>query len=195
MNVNRALGRFRGFDDFASQINDSGFGDRFVWIEPKYGAHNFDIKGPGEFSCCNSMHAMDHVSRGEQLIKSVYETLRNSPHWERSVLIITFDEHGGFYDHVHPGPAASPGDLQTAAYNQHGFRFDRLGVRVPALVISPYTRAGTVDHTLYDHSSILATVELFTTEVKLKVEHGINMKKLLKEALKEVRRTSRTGSW
>ena len=69
------------------------------------------------------------------------------------------DEHGGFYDHVAPGPAVPPGDIQTETYNQHGFKFDRLGVRVPALVISPYTPAGVVDHTVYDHTSMLATVE------------------------------------
>lgn len=152
MNVNRLLGRFRGFDDFASEINEADFGDRFVFIEPKYGAHRFDLKGPGDFTCGNSMHPLDDVTAGEQLIKKVDETIRNSPHWERSMLIITFDEHGGFYDHVKPGPAVPPGDLQTAAYNQNGFRFNQLGVRVPALVISPYTPKGVIDHTVYDHT-------------------------------------------
>jgi phospholipase C len=158
-NVNRLLGRFRGFDDFASEINEPDFGDQFVFIEPQYGEHSFDLFGPGKFTCGSSMHPLDDVTRGEQLIKTVYETIRNSPHWDRSMLIITFDEHGGFYDHVPPGTAVPPGDIQTAAYNQNGFKFDRLGVRVPALVISPYTPAGVVDHTVYDHTSMLATVE------------------------------------
>ena len=104
-------------------------------------------------------HALDDITRGEQLIKTVYEAIRNSPHWERSLLIITFDEHGGFYDHVAPGPAVPPGDLVTADYQQFGFKFDRLGVRVPALVISAHTPRGVIDHTRYDHTSILATVE------------------------------------
>jgi len=159
MNVYRQLGHIRGFDAFASEISEPDFEDRFVFIEPKYGEHNFDITGPGDFSCGNSMHPLDDVTRGEQLIKTVYESIRNSPNWEKSMLIITFDEHGGFYDHVQPGPAVPPGDIQTAAYNQNGFRFDQLGVRVPTLVISPYTPAGVIDHTLYDHTSILATAE------------------------------------
>jgi phospholipase C len=75
------------------------------------------------------------------------------------VLIVTFDEHGGFYDHVAPPAAVPPGDTITQSYVQHGFRFDRLGVRVPALVISPRTPRGVIDHTLYDHTSMLATVE------------------------------------
>ena len=158
-NVNRLLGRFRGFDDFVSEINEPDFGDRFVFIEPKYGEHTFDLFGPNDFSCGSSMHPLDDVTRGEQLIKTVYEGIRNSPHWESSMLIITFDEHGGFYDHVQPGTAVPPGDIQTAAYNQNGFKFDQLGVRVPALVISPYTPAGVVDHTVYDHTSMLATAE------------------------------------
>ena len=158
-NEYRSMGRIRGFDEFASKINDPDFGDGFVFIEPKYGEHTFDLLGPGDFSCGNSMHPLDDVTRGEQLIKTVYETIRNSPHWESSMLIITFDEHGGFYDHIAPGPAVPPGDIQTQAYNQNGFKFDRLGVRVPALVISPYTPAGVIDHTIYDHSSMLASAE------------------------------------
>lgn len=159
MNMYRASGHIQDFDDFASDIKESDFRDQFVWIEPKYGAHSFDILGPGDYVCGSSMHPLDDVTRGEQLIKTVYETIRNSPHWERSLLIITFDEHGGFYDHVKPGSAVPPGDIETATYHQTGFKFGTLGVRVPALVISPYTRAGTVDHTVYDHSSILATAE------------------------------------
>jgi len=105
------------------------------------------------------MHPLDDVTRGERLIKQVYETIRNSPHWEHSLLLVTFDEHGGFFDHVHPGATVPPGDIQTAGYVQFNFQFDQLGVRVPALVISPYTRKGVIDHTVYDHTSMLATIE------------------------------------
>jgi phospholipase C len=68
-------------------------------------------------------------------------------------------EHGGFFDHVRPGPAVPPVDLETATYVRHGFKLDQLGVRVPALVISPYTQRGVIDHTTYDHTSMLATLE------------------------------------
>lgn len=75
------------------------------------------------------------------------------------MLIVTFDEHGGFFDHVAPGTAVPPGDVETANYVHNNFKFDQLGVRVPALVISPYTARGVIDHTVYDHTSMLATVE------------------------------------
>jgi phospholipase C len=93
------------------------------------------------------------------LIKQVYETIRNSPHWEKSALVLALDEHGGFYDHVAPPPAVPPGDTITQSYVQNHFQFDQLGVRVPALIISPYIRKGVIDHTQYDHTSMLATVE------------------------------------
>ncbi len=159
MNLNALQGRFKDFEDFESELSKTDFSEKFVFIEPKYGSHSFDITGPGDFTCGNSMHPLDDVTRGEKLIKKVYETIRNSPHWEKSMLVVTFDEHGGFYDHVIPGPAVPPGDQVTQSYVQNHFLFDQLGVRVPALVISPYTRKGVIDHTIYDHTSMLATVE------------------------------------
>lgn len=159
MNINRLRGRISGIDDLVADVADSDFDKNFVFIEPKYGYHAFDIKGPGDFTCGNSMHPLDDVTSGERLVKTVYEAIRNSPHWERSLLIVIFDEHGGFYDHVAPGRAVPPGDLVTDDYSQYGFKFDQLGVRVPAIVVSAHTPRGVIDHTVYDHTSILATVE------------------------------------
>jgi phospholipase C len=159
MNLNALQGRFKDFEDFDSELQKTSFGAKFIFIEPKYGNHEFDITGPGDFTCGNSMHPLDDITRGEKLIKSVYESIRRSPHWNTSMLIITFDEHGGFYDHVAPPPAAPPGDTVTASYVKKGFRFDRLGVRVPAIVVSPLVARGVIDHTVYDHSSALASVE------------------------------------
>ena len=159
MTLNALQGRFEDFEEFDSQLRNAGFGPKFVFIEPRYGAHDFAVTGPGDFACGNSMHPLDDVTRGERLVKTVYEAIRNSPHWESSLLIVTFDEHGGFYDHVAPGAAVPPGDTVTADYVKHQFRFDQLGVRVPAVVVSPYIRKGVIDHTEYDHTSILATVE------------------------------------
>ena len=103
---------------------------------------------------------MDNVAGGEQLIKQVYEAIRNSPLWETSLLIVTWDEHGGFYDHVPPGKILAPGDTKPgSAYNKYGFTFRQLGVRVPAVVVSPWILRGTIDHRPYDHSSIPKTVE------------------------------------
>ncbi|HKY29572.1 MAG TPA: alkaline phosphatase family protein [Pyrinomonadaceae bacterium] len=159
MNLNALQGRFQNFEDFVEAVGDADYGPRFVYIEPQYGESTFGATGPGDYTCGNSMHPLDDVTRGERLIKDTYEAIRNSPHWERSMLIVTWDEHGGFYDHVPPPAATPPGDNAVDNYNHFGFKFDQLGVRVPALVISPYVRRGVIDHTTYDHTSILATVE------------------------------------
>ena len=128
----------------------------YTFIEPNYG----DTSG-GSYVGGSSQHPMDSVIGGEALIKMVYEAIRNSPAWERSLLIITYDEHGGFYDSVSPGPASSPddGSPQDISINSGGFLFDRYGVRVPAVVVSPLVPAGTVDHTLYDHAAVSATLQ------------------------------------
>jgi phospholipase C len=103
---------------------------------------------------------MDDVTSGEKLLKSIYESIRNSPHWEKSLLIITYDEHGGFYDHVVPPATVHPGDSITEPGNNHNnFDFRQLGLRVPTIIVSPFVAKGTIDHTLYDHTSALATIE------------------------------------
>ena len=159
MNLNALEGRFQDFGDFQSELSKPDFGPRFVLIEPKYGAHGFDVTGPGDFTCGDSMHPLDDVTRGEKLVKTVYEAIRNSPHWENSLLLVVFDEHGGFYDHVHPPAAVPPGDTMTDSYIENHFQYDQLGVRVPALVVSALIPRGVIDHTTYDHTSMLASVE------------------------------------
>lgn len=159
MNLNALQGRFTDFSEFEEHINQSDYNKKFIFIEPKYGKHEFDILGPGDFTCGNSMHPLDDVTRGEKLIKKTYEVIRNSPHWEKSVLLIVFDEHGGFYDHVPPGEAVPPGDLISTGMDHNHFKFDRYGVRVPAIVVSPLIRKNLIDHTEYDHTSLLASLE------------------------------------
>jgi phospholipase C len=149
-------GRFIGMDDFRRRLHEPGFDDAYVFIEPSYG-HVLD--DGSNFKCGNSMHPLDDVTRGERLVKDVYEAIRSSPVWPRSLLVVTFDEHGGFYDHVAPPPAVAPGDTWGEGNNKHGFQFDRLGVRVPAIVVGPHVPRGAIDHTVYDHTSLLATVE------------------------------------
>ena len=132
---------------------------KYTFIEPHYGSVT------GDFSGGSSQHPMDGTNGGENLIKAVYEAIRNSSMWEESLLIITYDEHGGFYDSVVPGPATPPGDGVNPELNTHGFQFDRYGFRVPAVVVSPWIEKGTVDHTTYDHTSVLKTLEeLFSIE-------------------------------
>lgn len=141
---------FVSVDDLVGQLWQQGtdFRPRFVFIEPKYDAANGFVNG-------NSMHPRGGVAAGEALVKTVYEAIRNYC-WEGSMLVVLFDEHGGFHDHVVPPAAIPPDDIVG---QRHGFRFDRLGVRVPALVISSYTAKGLIDHTQYDHTSILRTVD------------------------------------
>jgi phospholipase C len=127
----------------------------YTFIEPNYGnVVNSKYEGG------SSQHPMDDVYGGEELLKVVYEAIRNSPLWNTSLLIITYDEHGGFYDSVPPpGGVAAPGD--GSGNGAHcGFDFTQLGVRVPAIIVSPLIAAGTVDKNVYDHSSVLKTLEV-----------------------------------
>jgi phospholipase C len=139
---------------FAADLRGS-YPYHYTFIEPNYG----DILA-NTYAGGSSQHPMDDVYGGESLIKMVYEAIRNSPIWNTSLLIITYDEHGGFYDSVRPGPAVAPGDVsEESRFNKYGFNFQQLGVRVPAVVVSPLIPAGTVDHTEYDHSSVPGTLE------------------------------------
>jgi phospholipase C len=146
------LDDIRQYDHFAADLQGP-FPYNYVFIEPSYYLLN-DYKGS------TSEHPLDDVRLGEGLIKATYEAIRNSPVWKSSMLIITSDEHGGFFDHVAPPAAIAPGDTTaTAAHNKYGFTFERYGPRVPAVVISPWIPKNVVDHRVYDHSSVPATLE------------------------------------
>jgi phospholipase C len=142
------------YDEFAQDVAQSDYQISYTFIEPSYGHFWSDFK------CGTSEHPLDDVTRGETLIKATYEAIRNSPLWNRSLLIITWDEHGGFYDHLPPPTAVAPGDTAPGDdYNQYGFTFEQYGPRVPAVVISPLIPRNLIDHRLYDHASIPATLE------------------------------------
>jgi phospholipase C len=142
------------FSSFASDVMGP-YPYTYTFIEPNYG----DVFG-GSYVGGSSQHPLDSPAGGEALIKATYEAIRNSPLWERSLLIITYDEHGGFYDSVKPGGATPPGDgsPNDKSINSGGFLFDCYGVRVPAVIVSPLIPQGAVDHTLYDHASVSATL-------------------------------------
>jgi phospholipase C len=145
----------RSIDDLAADLQEDSYPYRLTWVEPDYGDMVF-----GTFRGGTSQHPMDNVAGGEGLIKQVYEAIRGSGLWESSLLIVTWDEHGGFYDHVPPGKVAKPGDTKPGSkFNQYGFSFTQLGVRVPAVVVSPWIPGGVIDHRAYDHSSIPKTLE------------------------------------
>ncbi len=114
---------------------------RYVFIEPSY-------FGAGQ----NDQHPPTDVMHGEALLAGVYNALRaNEELWQSTLFVLLYDEHGGFYDHVPPPGAVAP-DNNTAA-----FAFDKLGVRVPALLISPWLDAGVLS-TEFDHTSLLRYV-------------------------------------
>jgi phospholipase C len=127
---------------------------RYTFIEPSYG----DVVN-NTYENGSSQHPMDSLAAGDQLVARVYNAIRNSTLWDRSLFVVLYDEHGGFYDSVAPGVAPPPNDGAAATLNANGFGFDVYGVRVPAIVVSPWVAQGIVDNTLYDHSSIPATLE------------------------------------
>jgi hypothetical protein len=97
------------------------------------------------------------IDLGEYLIAAVYEYLRNSPYWEKSLFVVLYDEHGGNFDHVPPPTGAVNPDGKVS--DSPAFDFTRLGVRVPAVLISPWLEKGRIDNTTYDHTSVAASVK------------------------------------
>ncbi|MCU1658153.1 MAG: hypothetical protein JWO57_2809 [Pseudonocardiales bacterium] len=113
--------------------------------------------------------ADNDFSRGEQLVATIYEALRANPElFARTLFLITYDEHGGFYDHVAPpvGIPAPGGGRKFGARllhsiwhrSVHDFDFTMLGPRVPAVLVSPLIEPGTVVHDVHDHASVPSTL-------------------------------------
>jgi phospholipase C len=99
-------------------------------------------------------HPHADIRNGQAFVNLIYEAVVTSPNWPNTVLVITYDEWGGFFDHV-PPPAAPMPPADQAAGHRDGLR----GFRVPAFLISPWTPRGTVGHGLYDHTSVLRLIE------------------------------------
>jgi phospholipase C len=144
------FGHFRDFKERAA----AGTLPPFTFLEPSW-----DATG-------NSQHPNYDVAAGEQLIHEVYYTLRNGRNWSSTLLVITYDEHGGNYDHVAPPNDATPPNDGTVG--EYGFDFKRFGLRVPAVLVSPRIKAGTVfrPNGHVDHTSVLKTIhERWNTEL------------------------------
>ncbi len=144
------------FDQFLEDAKNGNLPD-YAFIEPRYFP---DVKLP------NDQHPPHNVGMGEELIAEVYNAVRNAPTWQKTLLIIIYDEHGGCYDHAPPPTAVPP-----AASNPQPLGFERYGVRVPAVFVSPYIRPGTVLRASqstdlphngppypFDHTSVIATL-------------------------------------
>ncbi|HKS98859.1 MAG TPA: alkaline phosphatase family protein [Rugosimonospora sp.] len=101
-----------------------------------------------------------NIAQGEQFVARVVDALMRGPCWPRSLLIWTYDEHGGYYDHVPPPRAVLPDSIPPAVPGTEVFDgFGRYGFRVPCVVVSPWARRHHVSHTVYDHTSILKVLE------------------------------------
>jgi phospholipase C len=139
----------------------SGALPEYSFVEPNYNDHDGD---DGE-EVASDQHPDHNMQAGELFIASVYNAIKaNADLWQSTVLLVVYDEHGGIYDHV-PPPNCSPNapDGFVASANDTGtgmpFAFDRLGVRVPAILISPWVPKGlVVNGRVFEHASIPATV-------------------------------------
>ena len=141
------IGKFTDFQSAAA----AGTLPSYTFLEPSW------------TSTGNSQHPNYDVALGEQLIHDVYEALRSGPGWNQTLFILTYDEHGGCYDHVAPPWGATPPDDLAAEFS-FGFAFNRFGARVPTVLISPLIAPGTVYRVPagtvpLDHTSVLKTVE------------------------------------
>jgi phospholipase C len=133
------IGQIDGIGSFFERCR-SGELPSVSWIDPNFadvGRHASDDHPPAD------------VLFGQQLVGSVYNALLSGGQklWSKTLLVITYDEHGGFYDHV------TPPEVEDERPE-----FRRLGVRVPALVVSPWVGRGHVDHMTFDHTSIVKTI-------------------------------------
>jgi phospholipase C len=152
--------KYSSYDNLAADLA-AGDMPEFTWIEPAY------FSTP--MQPATDQHPDHDVSLGEEVIKEIYESLRASPIWDDSVFIITYDEHGGFFDHVKPPTNVPNPDGKVATDDP--FDFTRLGVRIPTVIVSPFIEKGSVFHappptldennqtsSQYDHTSIISTV-------------------------------------
>jgi len=144
----RTLNRFNRFEKFYADV-EKGKLAAYTFIEPRY--FNFH-----EWKA-NDQHPPHDMRLGEYLIAEVYDTLRSSSYWEKSLLVVTYDEHGGFFDRVSPPELVPSPDGKKSRHPR--FDFTRLGVRVPTILVSPFVEKGVVDSTIYEHSSLPATLK------------------------------------
>ncbi|KAL3529953.1 hypothetical protein ACH5RR_009275 [Cinchona calisaya] len=154
------IGKFHPYDLSFKTDAKNGNLPSYVVVEQRY----MDSK----LEPANDDHPSHDVYQGQMFVKEVYETLRASPQWNETLFIITYDEHGGFFDHVATPVSGVPSPDGIVGPDPFFFKFDRLGVRVPTIMVSPWIQKATVVHgpkgspfstSEYEHSSIPATVK------------------------------------
>lgn len=152
---------FGTYPEFLQSCHDDTLPD-YSFIEPNYTDHQDE---GGAEVLANDQHPDHHVREGDRFIGSIYNAIRrNETLWRKTALLVVYDEHGGLFDHVVP-PACTPDGYEAKPEETGGipFKFDRLGVRVPAVLVSPWVPAGTVvpSTRVFEHASIPATVTEF----------------------------------
>ncbi len=158
---------FRRFEDRWAADVSSGSLPNYVFILPRFNNTKATQTAPARMA--NSQHAPEDVRFGEHLIADVYDALAaNAALFRETALVVTYDEHGGFFEHVAPGPAPNPDGKNSpnldddAKYTVPSFGFDRLGLRVPTLIVSPWIPKGVVVNRDLQHTSVIKTaVEMF----------------------------------
>jgi phospholipase C len=152
---------FGTFQQFLKDCRNGALPD-YAFVEPNYSDHDGDAGAV----LASDQHPDHHVQEGERFIAAVYNAIRQNPVlWESTALLIAYDEHGGTFDHVPPPTCLSDGFVAQPDATGTGkpFLFDRLGVRVPAVLVSPWVPRGTVVGTdrVFEHASIPATATKF----------------------------------
>jgi phospholipase C len=140
--------RFRPFSELAHDLQHEppDKAPQVIFIEPRY----FDFFWSDQPPNCN--HPLALICNGEQLLHRVYTVLTSNPaKWARTLLLVTYDEHGGFFDHVPPLPIKNP--VPAGARYTQGF--ETTGPRVPGLIVSPWVQPGRPFHGNLDHTSML----------------------------------------
>ena len=134
------------YSDFLDDLDDKLPG--YCFIEPRF--NDWYDPATHQYFLATDQHPDNNVVDGERFIADVYKAIRASKYWKKCLFVIVYDEHGGFYDHV-PPPKAVGVDASPE------FDFTRLGVRVPAVLVSPFIKPGTIVHDVFDHTSLAAT--------------------------------------
>ena len=186
---------------FFNQAGGIGTLPQVAWIDPAFSTRSKVFE--------DDEHPPSDIQRGQSHVSEIVNAVRNGPHWEDSIIFITYDEHGGFYDHIHPPTARQGGDRTpdgifpgqceesaalmvsktparvtescsdiaiqsqaaaealcpalannpSASFPPGCAAFDQLGVRVPLIAVSPFSKPSYVSHVVGDHASLLALIE------------------------------------
>jgi phospholipase C len=152
---NNQPGHIQSISQFFDTISNGGDLPSFAYLEP---AWNLTTNDGIEFANGNDYHPPANLCPGEVMLLKIYNALTKYKNWEETLFIVTFDEHGGNFDHVIPPDTIAPDEMNVA-----GFDFKRLGIRVPTLLISPRIKEGMVfrpedKSRNFDHTSFLKTI-------------------------------------